>query len=322
MSDFFESVRSPGVVGVLLGLVVLLSFGGLSMAVFDDRLNGNAASALKNDVEEQELQILSLKNDIERAEEDIVTEKKNKVIAQKMHSTSLSYDEFVEKESDLMESIASKKKAIVQGEEKLLAYRERYRAYERNRAIGEQFEEVVLTTGKVLDKAKIREIFPDKIRFSTSKGGTSVSWKELPETWRDRFQIGEGELEQHKEKMSMLRKQRMQEAQVLQQKRGTEMRELELKKRVSRIANTITSKRRMIERDRASANILRSKAQQLRLRASSSQARGSVSSHSSNALKADSDAEKLKARIRISETKIVELEKERKTLETELSKLN
>lgn len=60
----------------------------------------------------------------------------------------------------------------------------------RATAVGLEFPEVKLTNGKVLKTAKIKKLEPMSISFIHSDGFTIVTYDELPEDIRERFEMG------------------------------------------------------------------------------------------------------------------------------------
>lgn len=321
ISELFESARSPGVIGIVLGLVVLLSFGILSMAVFDPRLNGDNVSALKEQVRDQGLEIFSLEDEIERTKNEVLDQKRNEEVGRKLVIAEKTYKLLEDKKADLEEDIETAKKEIVRFGEEQLAYRDEYRPYERKRAIGEAFEEIELTNGKILKKATIKELQTNKVRFTTEFGSATATWEELPQSWRDRFQIGEGEIEAANLKLEEARKKRNEALVEVRKNRSLELREMELTKSLSRISKSIDAKREEMESARAKAAILRTKAADYRVMEREARQRGNTSSHRNSARKAEAAAEKLSAGIRLSEGKIDELVREKTTIEAELRQL-
>jgi hypothetical protein len=124
MSDFFETARSPGVVGVVLGLVVLGGFGALGMAVFDGRLNGDNATKLKDEVREQSVAIFTLEADIERVEEELVAQKRNEAVAKKLAVATKTMELLEKRAAEFPPQIEKLKSEITQINDDQLAYRD------------------------------------------------------------------------------------------------------------------------------------------------------------------------------------------------------
>lgn len=267
------------------------------------------------------MEILSLENDVERVEEQLVDQKRNEAITQKLAVAKKTLELLLEKESELEKKIEVEVPKVPQIRADQLAYRDEYRIYERKRALGEEFDKIELRNGKTIEKARIKEVFTDKIRFTTQFGGASATWDELPQSWLERFQIGEGELEAHNAQMEEARRKRDLAVAAGRVERGIRLREMELKKALSRLSNSITKKKRDMENARAKVNNFRTKAQDYRNRAAEARQRGNISSHSNSAQKASAAAERLDAGVRITRDEIVEMEREKSRVEGELSQL-
>ena len=321
MSDFFENPRSPGLIGFALGGVILLGFGGLSMAVFDDRLNGNNASEIKDEIRDHDFNLLAVENEIKEAKRISARHQRNKEVYLKIENNKNKTARLENQKEELKAEIESKTASINQLSEEQLAYRDQYRTHERKRAIGEEYEEIALTTGKLLKNVKIREVLPDKIRFTTETGGSSVEWKELHEDWITRFQIGEGELEEHRQKLKMARLQRGQVREVTQKNRSLELREMELNKSRNRIASTLKNRRAQISQANGKINSLLERENEYLSKESAARAKGHPSSHGNTARKARHTADKLATASRLASRQIVELEKELKSVEQQIKLL-
>ena len=335
MSDFLESARSTGVIGISLIIFLLIGFGALFLAVFDDRLNGENASRLKSQVFEQRGEIYGLEQDLAWAESALLAQKRIEVVQEEVDKNSKVLEVLSERETVLKEGIAEEEKTIQHLGEEKIAYREKYRVYSRKKAIGETFEEITLASGKVLRNAKIREILPDKIRFSTEHGTASVRWGEFADDMRERFQIGEGELEAYQSKMKAMQTQRMQLAAEGQSDHALYLREMDLKRNLSQIERTLrekTGKRDMAKIKLAS---LQAKATRYRERYNSasrsayySDYGGYYSSSSSRgkgylnaAIRTEKEASTLSGKISVADTQIRVLEKEKSQAESELHRV-
>ena len=270
MSDFFESARSSGVIGITLIIFLLIGFGALFLAVFDDRLNGENASKLKGMIHEQGAELYGLESELEWAEAALLEQKRIEVIASDLNRKNKELEILTQKESALTEQIDSQKKAIEQLSAEQVAYREQYRAYAREKAIGEKIEELTLASGKVLKKVEIREILPDKIRFTTEFGTKSVAWDEFSDDMRERFQVGEGELEAHQAKLAAIQARRNQLAAEGRNERGVYLREMELKKSLTRVERSLAEKSKGRDRAKVQAAAFRAKASQYKTKSYSS----------------------------------------------------
>ena len=131
MSDFFESARSSGVVGISLTIVLIFGFGVLFLAVFDDRFNGENASRLRSLINEQESDLYILEDEIEWAESKLEAQERVGDVMGDLDEMSKTLAVFTKKEGALKKQIEDEKKAISQIEEDQVAYREKYRVFAR-----------------------------------------------------------------------------------------------------------------------------------------------------------------------------------------------
>lgn len=316
MSDFFERARSTGVIGITVIIFMLIGFGALFMAVFDDRLNGENATKLKETVREQAFELYGLEDEIEWASATLLEQKRVEAVSDELEKTNKVLEVLTRKEAELTTQIEEEKKAFQEVDEGQLSYREEYREFVREKAIGETYDELKLVGGKVLKNVKIREILPDKIRFTTEFGSTNVSWDEVPDEIRERFQIGDGELEAHKAKLLAIRAKRNQLAVEGKNERGVYLREMELKKTVDRLARLLQEKNNSKNEAKLRVAAFRAKAKQFRTKSYSTTF--NQNTNSAVASKASKDADILDSKISIVNEQIRGLEREKEIAEREL----
>jgi hypothetical protein len=318
--SFSENLGGPGVVGVGLGLLVLLGFGGLTMAVWDGRLNGENATKLRDMVNSQDAQILGIKGDITRAQEDILYAKRKEVALDKLESLNKVVEASAEKREEMKQAVAEAEKAIGTIGEDQIAYRDKYRVYGRERAIGEEFEELELRDGKVLKQVTLRRISPNKVAFGTQYGSTSVTWEELPESWSSRFQIGEGEIEEHNQRLAEVRLARSEHMADIREDRMADLKLMEKKRNVATIGNNIQSGNADILNVERRIAQLESKESEYKRRGRSASTKGARNMHYNLADKTDQEIRELRNWVKSAKSKIRELKKERSTLQRELER--
>ncbi len=318
MSSFSENARSPMVIGVVLGLVVLVAFGGLGMAVFDGRFNGDNASRLKDEIIEQSVEIESLENKIESIEEEIIAQKRNEEVALKLDTVVKTLEVLEEKESALEKQIDDIQKEIVHIDEEQVAYRDEYRVYERNRALGEKVASVTLQSGKELKDVTIKEIMTDRVRFTTEFGSTTATWDELPESWKERFQIGEGELVKHAAMMKEAQLKTSLAQAASSAEHGNQLRIMELKRSVDKTSKELEQKKNDVERGRARMASLKRQASELRSKHREALARDRKSSHLLSANKIEGEIDRVDRAVRATSDAIKDLQKQKGQYEREL----
>lgn len=317
MSDFFERARSTGFIGVAIIIFMLLGFGTLFLMVFDDRLNGENAAKLRDNVREQAFELYGLEDEVDWAEVKLLEQERIAVVSKELEKTHKVLDVLSRKESDLTTQIEGEKEAVERLGKEQLAYRDDYREFVRNEAIGDTFEELVLSSGKKLTNLKIREILPDKIRFTTQFGTTAATWEELPEDWHERFQVGKGELEEHKAKLEEQQKKRHELAAETQSSRGARLRELELKKSLERV-----KKSAKVAKDQRNAAFVRQTSLEAKVSQYNLDARSSAINRKSqemSARKASKEATRLGAQIAVLNDRLRDLKEEERKIEGELS---
>ncbi|MGJ8723057.1 MAG: hypothetical protein ACSHYB_00755 [Roseibacillus sp.] len=267
MSDFFESARSSGVIGMTLMLCLLLGFGTLFLAVFDDRLNGEGASRLKETVQEQASEIYILEGEVDWAGAELEAQERFGIMLEELDQTSKELDVLTQKEGSLIAQIEDERKMIHKIGEERITYQEEYRVFARRDAIGETIEVLTLASGKVLKNVKIREILPDRIRFKTEYGTTSVAWEDFADDMKERFQIGESEVEEHQAKIDAIQTRKNQVAAKGLTDRGIYLREVELRRSLSQIGWSLNEKIRKRDSAMVKENALRTKAKDYRTKA-------------------------------------------------------
>lgn len=321
MSVFFESVRSGGVIGMSLLGVLLVGFGALFLAVFDDRFNGENATKLKETVRAQSFEIYELEDLISAGEANLLNQKRNEVIVEKIGKVTKTLNLLTEKETELTAQIESNKKSLIEISDAQLTYRDEYRKYERERAVGETFDELTLVSGKKIKNAKIREILTDKVRFSTEFGSSSVTWDKLPDSWRERFQVGEGELKVYREKVADLRAQRNLVNAAADAKHEVYLREIDMKRSLDSMKKDLQKKTQTRDKGKNKSAQEKAKGISYQEKANSTSLSGNRKSYLKTAREAVAEASKIDARVRIIEGQIRDLEKSISKLEYDIEKM-
>jgi len=215
-------------VGIVLGLIVLLSFGGLTALVWDDRLNGTNATALVELLQEQEQEIQVLKNQKAWKEEELLKQDQRKLMTKEIASLEKMASSLVLKKEQLQKGIEEEEAHLEELKKEKLEYRDVYRVYERKRAAGEKYKSIALKNGKELKNVEITKVYPDRVSFSTEFGSSSKTWEMLPDEWGERFQVGEGELEVYNAMSERVRSERVKQIKSLAEARQKESLELDV----------------------------------------------------------------------------------------------
>lgn len=315
MADWMENYGGPASVGVILGLVVLLGFGGLTAAIWDGRLNGDDATELREEVRVQEGEIVGLEREIAYTKDENLAFKRKEAVANKLKSLKKVLAATTVRRDELKEAVAASQAEIAAIHQEQDDYREEYRAYERNRAIGEIYQTIELTNGKVLTDVKLRRMTPDKVSFATEFGSTSVTWDELPPEWKVRFQVGSGEVEAHRK---ALEEAKMARALIMEENRDVNIANLKLKEKKNRIS-TLARKIREMESDCRVAEeriaVLETEAQKYQRRVARASTQGAAKTHRNSAEKVRTQIRAMQSRLNEARRFISEMEREKKNLE-------
>lgn len=187
-SDLMSSGRGPGVIGMILALVVLLGFGLLFMFAFDEGWQGGDQS-IESVISHQAKEIEDLKTGISRGEKQLANvpalfaaEKKLKDLKRENQFRDGNID-------GLKKSIASANGAIGEKLAEFEAYKEKYRAFARNKAKGRELERLETRDGDVYQKVTIREVTPIGIQIMHDGGQKRISFEQLSADMQDEFQF-------------------------------------------------------------------------------------------------------------------------------------
>lgn len=310
-----ESYRGPGAAGVILGLIVVLGLGGLTVAVWDGRFNGDNATALRELVDTQQGEIQSLENEIANTKSDILLFTRKKAVASKLENLQKVVAATISRRDELRATVAKYQDEIATIGEEQDAYRQKYREFERARAIGETYETLVLTNGKILRNVKLRRIKPMKVSFATEYGTATATWDELPPEWKMRFQIGSGEIEAHRE---ALQKANLERALVMEGNREKKMDELKAMDKRQRIYLLTREIKNMASNCQSAEGKIANLKTQERLylsRAGRASSAGAARTHRNSATRVKVEIKDLKTKIRVGRKRIVEMRSELAALE-------
>lgn len=240
MSDWFESYGGPGTVGVVLGLLVLLGFGGLTVAVWDGRFNGDNATALANEIKGKELEVEGYLNEKIWLEKELVKQEQEKLLQEKTAALEKTASSVLAKKSELQKAIEAEEATAEKIRQEKVAYREDYRVHERSRAEGESYDSLVLKNGRELKGVRILKVFPDRVSFATEFGSSAIDWSELPDSWSTRFQAGEGELEAFEAAAAEKRLARERQFAKINASRAAEAQAASRKRRLSEVTTRLS----------------------------------------------------------------------------------
>ena len=187
-SDLMSSGRGPGVIGMVLALIVLLGFGLLFMFAFDEGWQGGEQS-IESVISNQAKEIDGLKTGISSGEKQLAT-LPALLAAEKKLKDMKRENQFRDGNIDgLKKSIASTRGLIDAKLAEIEAYKEKYRAYARDKAKGRELERLETRDGNVYQKVVIREVTPIGFQIMHDGGQKRIAFEQLPAEMQDEFQF-------------------------------------------------------------------------------------------------------------------------------------
>lgn len=196
-SDLMSSSRGPGVIGTLMALLVLVGFGALFIFAFDEELQGGGQtieSLLRNQAKE----ISSLNSAIARREAEAHALSNRKKIAIELREAT-SENRLREGTIDGLQDWLGKLKLEIADQEKQFAdYKDEYRAYARKRAKGETIAALKTRDGMTYHDVRIKQVTAIGMDVSHRDGNKRISFENLPDEIRDRFQHDPAQMEMAK----------------------------------------------------------------------------------------------------------------------------
>ena len=183
--------RGPGFIGMLMALVVLAGFGLLYVFVLDAEA-GRGAS-VQTIIKNQEYDIEAYKAQI--ADYSVVTDTIPIIeeINTKLEALKKSAPDREAKVANVRERFSAVEKSFKETAAAFTSYKDQYRSVVRNKAVGEQFDQLALKSGNVYRKVEIREVSPVGIQIRHEDGQKRVAFEELPDEMQERFQFDNGE---------------------------------------------------------------------------------------------------------------------------------
>ena len=319
MSGVLDSYGGPTTVGIVLGLIVLLSFGGLTALVWDDRLNGTNATALVELLQEQEQEIQVLKNQKAWKEEELLKQDQRKLMTKEIASLEKMASSLVLKKEQLQKGIEEEEAHLEELKKEKLEYRDVYRVYERKRAAGEKYKSIALKNGKELKNVEITKVYPDRVSFSTEFGSSSKTWEMLPDEWGERFQVGEGELEVYNAMSERVRSERVKQIKSLAEARQKEQEAHHLNRRLKTVIREIKSLELDVENAKGSIKRHSAKIDEYRRRGQIAREKGNLTSYKVVIQNSESVVSRLSGGLNRANQKLSDLRTEKAQLERKAS---
>jgi hypothetical protein len=187
-TDMMTSARGPGVIGMLIALLVLLGFGTLFIFAFDEGAQGGDLS-IEAMISRQAREIDSLKFRIEQGEKQLAG-------AEALHKAASQLAEFKRENkfrgielNTLQDRAAAADETLNASIAEFESYKDKYRAFVRNKAKGEKLETLATTSGKTYRNVEIRQVTPVGMQIRHDDGQLRIPYEELPADMQDYYQF-------------------------------------------------------------------------------------------------------------------------------------
>lgn len=291
-------------IGTILALIVLLGFGALFLVITD----GSGSFGGEN----IHTQIKSKENSIRRKQletkywQDAAVEyEKNRKMVGELQEVERNVKLKQKQVESRLEGIATIKGEMVQEVEKLEEYKKQYRIAERERAVGEEYDNLTTKEGEGFEQVSIRRVSALGMEIRHKNGFKRIAYQNLPDEMQDRFQFSEDDAKSlaSREKAAERHADRGKEN---YQKSVKEMRKREL---LRQHQNNVAKWKLEIARAEALIHSNESAIRSAESRASSYRAKGNRGLNYDNAKKLELKADQLRKASQRAQTKISELQR-------------
>jgi len=185
-----QSGRGPGVIGMLLAMVVLAGFSVLFLLAFNEDPAGSKLTP-EAIIHDQEKEIVELSAAITQRRTNLEPLPKLQAAERRLSGVKQEIKTASDRAEAAKANIADLTSRISTVQTELEDYKNRYRESSRLGAKGEDLGTLTTRSGKVYQKAVIREVnaLGMRIAYDGGAGATSIPFEELPPALQDRFQF-------------------------------------------------------------------------------------------------------------------------------------
>ena len=276
LNDFLSSVRGPGLVGLLLATVVLAFLSVITVSAFTDSDDG-----LAKEVVAQRLRISDIETLIEQSDKDLTRYGEFEEGRKKLGGLNQELKSIEQECGELRRAVEKLEEEIAGLGAQFVEYRQRYRAHEREGAVGEVVD-LSKTHGESYKEVEITRVNASAIGVMTKSGPKRIPFEELSRALQDRFQFSEEEAEEFLSKQKERELARTSEARAFRRRQEAQKGEFEAsqkeREREKGLARAEELEAKAV-RAREQARHFRQRAASARSEHSMAVARGNSSSH-------------------------------------------
>lgn len=192
-NDLFSSAKGPGVIGMIMALIVLLGFGLLFMFAFDEGSQGGGKS-LESLIRDNTTEIEYLKSSVEKGNARIASTPQLKEISAKLSQSRSLNKSLVTRISAAKEQIKAVEAEMKVAGEEWEDYKNKYRAFVRNKAEGTSLPELRVSDGTVYVDVDIRKVSAIGMDIRHRDGFKRIGFEELPADLQDYYQFDKNQM--------------------------------------------------------------------------------------------------------------------------------
>jgi hypothetical protein len=192
-NDLFSSAKGPGVIGLIMALIVLLGFGGLSILALEDGAQGGGKS-LAAIVRDYEREILEHRSRIEIGDVTLARVPRLKDVSDNLAAAKERNNVLSVGISSMGANADELGKGVATLREEWEDYKNRYRAQVREAAVGTRMPELRTADGKVFKDVEISKVTAIGVDIRHQDGLGRVGFEQLPPELQDLYQFDKAQM--------------------------------------------------------------------------------------------------------------------------------
>lgn len=192
-NDLFTSAKGPGVIGLIMALIVLLGFGGLSILALEDGGQGGGKS-LAAIVRDNEREIQASRSRIEIGDVTLARVPRLKEVSENLAAAKERNNVLSTGISSMVANAGGLEKGVAALKEEWEDYKNRYRAQVREAAVGTKMPELRTADGKVFKEVEISKVTAIGVDIRHQDGLGRVGFELLPPELQDLYQFDKAQM--------------------------------------------------------------------------------------------------------------------------------